>query len=505
VALVLFVPAGGATVRRGQADEAAWLFDPEQVTEIDLTSSALSRLDADPGKYVEASITLRHGGNVYGPYQVGLKLKGHATFRTLDGKAAFKIKFDYSVAGQRFGGLKGLTLNNMVQDPSMIAEATSALLAQAIGVPSARVGYAYVRVNGLEYGLYADVETVDSVMAQRWFASTRHIYEANYGGDVIPGRTGEFDVSEGSSSDRADLDALAAADAGGSEGWSKRIESVANLTELTRAWAEEHYMGQFDGYSFGVAPQQPNNYYLQSDEAGRFALITSGTDQTWVDRTPFGLYGKGVMMRHCVADATCRQLYIDALRRLAANPEVTALPARARQIRDAIAPWRARDPRREQSLGDGEVDASAKIAAVDERPAQLAAWLASPTFVDALTGAEAAPPPASAAAAPPTKVAVRPVIGKPATVPAALRAGKAATVVFKVARSDDGRPLLAGTMSCTPTIAGATIAHRERFKAGTVTLELTVPKAAKGKLLEMQLTIAYAGRTATRTSSFRIS
>ena len=100
---------------------------------------------------------------------VGLRLKGHTAFRTLDGKAAFKVKFGYAVSGQRFFGLKGLTLNNMVQDPSMIAEATTSLLVAATGAPAARVGYAYVRLNGADYGLYANVETIDAVMAHRWF------------------------------------------------------------------------------------------------------------------------------------------------------------------------------------------------------------------------------------------------------------------------------------------------------------------------------------------------
>ena len=166
-------------------DDPAWLYDPQQVTEIDLEASAaaLSQLAAVPGEYVEARVILRNGGSTYGPYLVGLKLKGHEAFRPLEGKAAFKIKFGYAVSGQSFHGLKGLTLNNMVQDPSMIAEATTSLLVAATGAPAARVGYAYVRLNGADYGLYANVENIDAVMARRWSTGTQHIYEANLGGE----------------------------------------------------------------------------------------------------------------------------------------------------------------------------------------------------------------------------------------------------------------------------------------------------------------------------------
>ncbi len=161
----------GPNTARGASTDPAWLYDPLQVTEIDLeaTPDALIQLAAAHDEYVPARITLRNGGTTYGPYQVGLRLKGHSAFRTLDGKAAFKVKFGFSVSGQKFFGLKALTLNNMVQDPSMLAESTTSLLLQAIGVPTARVGYAYVRLNGADYGLYADVETVDSVMVQRLF------------------------------------------------------------------------------------------------------------------------------------------------------------------------------------------------------------------------------------------------------------------------------------------------------------------------------------------------
>lgn len=47
-----------------------------------------------------------------------------------------------------------------------------------------------------------------------WFASTRHIYEANYTNDVIPDDAGKFNVSSGSSRDVSDLERLIAAASG---------------------------------------------------------------------------------------------------------------------------------------------------------------------------------------------------------------------------------------------------------------------------------------------------
>src|SRR6185369_7170650 len=117
-------------------------------------------LDVDPeSAYHDATFSLtRAGGQTYGPLAVGVRLKGGSFgFRTLTGKASFKVKFNFSVSGQRFQGLKKLTLNNMVQDDSMVHETLAYTAFRAMGVPAPRTGFAYLRVNGADYGVYLDV------------------------------------------------------------------------------------------------------------------------------------------------------------------------------------------------------------------------------------------------------------------------------------------------------------------------------------------------------------
>ena len=181
-AAAVSLPAQPAAQCARQGDAAAWLYDPLRVNAIDLSATppALDSLRSSPRSYVDAKLTLHEGARTFGPYAVGLKLKGQGSFRDLDGKAAFRIKVDYSVKSQELLGLKDLTLNNMVEDPSMLAEASSALMLEAVALPTPRVGYAYVRLNGADYGLYSDVETIDKVWAKRSFRSTQHIYEANW-------------------------------------------------------------------------------------------------------------------------------------------------------------------------------------------------------------------------------------------------------------------------------------------------------------------------------------
>ena len=100
-------------------------------------------------------------------------------------------------------------------------------------------------------------------------------------------------------------------------------------------------------------------------------------------------------------------------------------------------------------------------------------------------------------------VAVKPLIGAPATTPARAVAGKRFTVSFPVTRSDTGKPLASGTMTCDPSVNGKIIQHAESFGNGTARLSFVIPKTAKGKLLTVKLTIK-AGGSATKIATFRV-
>ena len=195
-------------------DQAAWLFDPGQVVDIDLSIPQASReaLADEPTEYQPATFSLTTDRAaptdrwrwVYGSRaDIG-------SFRPLTGKAAFKVKFAHSVAGQRFLGLKTLTLNNMVQDPSMLHEVFAYR-----GVSRGRRARAADRLRaraGRRRGVRAlpNVETLDDVCLPQWFDSTQHLYEGEYGADVPPGQAGAFEVDEGSEGDRTDLERLIA-------------------------------------------------------------------------------------------------------------------------------------------------------------------------------------------------------------------------------------------------------------------------------------------------------
>jgi len=320
-----------------------------------LPQSTIDAINANPtAEYYDATFSLtRSNGITYGPLAVGVRLKGGiGSFRTLAGKAAFKLKFNHSVSGQRFQGLKKLTLNNMIQDKSMIHETLAYAAFRAMGVPAPRTGYAFVRVNGQAYGVYVDVETLDDVALRNLFPSTQHLYEGEYTDDVAPGASGAFAVDEGSATDRHDLEALIAAV--NSDGpLSANVSALADLEEMTKQWAIERYIGHWDSYSgwddSAFGPYSPNNYFLHSDAAGRFSMLPWGTDQTW-STFPLAIGfddGQAIMFTRCLADPACARMYHDAVTQATSTIAGLDLDTLADDTAGMLRPWQEDDPRRE--------------------------------------------------------------------------------------------------------------------------------------------------------------
>lgn len=366
------------------ADEAEPFFDPSAVSEIDFTlpPASLQKLEEEPEteEYQHAEITVKVGGATHTLADVGFRLKGgHGSFRELSGKAAFKVKFAEFVKKQKLLGLKKLTLNNMVQDPSMVHETLTYGLFRGMGLPAPRTGYASVRINGTLYGTYLNLETYDDTMLPRFFPTTQHLYEADAAGvDVRPGEAGTFEVDEGSA-DISDLETLIEAVNKEEGDWSENVSPVADLEEMTRAWAVERYVAHWDGYAGTVAPFRPNNYYLHSDEAGVFATMPWGTDQTWElsREVEFDEPAGGLMFNKCMADASCWQLYLQNLSEVRCVVLDSDDAARAAKLEAMLAPYQEdEDEARRESSPEEIAEELEKVEAfATVRPGQVEDFL----------------------------------------------------------------------------------------------------------------------------------
>jgi hypothetical protein len=403
--LVLLLSVLGAVFAQSAAAyDAAEMYDPGEVVFIDLTLSAQAEtdLEAEPDEYVPGTFSLtrssdgtptgEEGAPVLPARPVEIRLKGSVggSFRDLTEKAAFKLKFKKTEA---FLGLRKMTLNNMVQDPSMVHETLAYAAFRATGVPASRTGFAYVRVNGQDFGVYLNLENLDEIGLARIFGSfdkkTQHLYEGERGDDVVSGSASNFEVDEGGDEpdEIGDLEALIeAVNADGGTPLSERVAPHAELIEMGRMWGVEKYIEHWDGYAGHTEPGQerPNNYYLYSDPTGRFQMLPWGTDQTWQPtaaipgrKVTFDGPG-GVFFNKCLQDKECFRAYWAGLN-LATHTIPGLDPAAlAEETADLLAPWQAEERasgRPEFDEGEVEDGIEETLDFIAGRQAEALAWL----------------------------------------------------------------------------------------------------------------------------------
>ncbi len=377
------------------ADEAEALYDPATVwvIEVDLPQASEEALEADPeGAYQPATMTFKRtdgtpGGVVetLAPEEVEMRLKGSASFKPLSGKAAFKIKFSKEgVKTGPFLGLRKMTLNNMVEDPSMTHETLSYALHRALGVPASRTGFAYLRLNGEDFGVYMNVENYDKVAMAKKLGTfndkVQHVYEGENGADLKPELVGAFEVDEGPD-DISDLEALVAAvNETDPEPWSALVSPHADLAEMTRMWAAEKYSGQFDGYAGGPGPDHPNNYFLATGPDTLFRMLPWGQDETWKEDNHLPFEGPaGLMFEKCLADSGCEAIYGEALEDVQVAVPTLKLDQLAVCTAEMLAPWQQIEEEESERFeyDAGQIaDAVAETRAfIADRPEELADFL----------------------------------------------------------------------------------------------------------------------------------
>ena len=270
----------------------------------------------------------------------------------------------------------------MAQDPSRVREMLAYSMFRAAGVPSARAGYTFVRLNGEDYGLYSNVEAYDDVSLGKLFGGkVKHLYEGSYdagfGSDVLPGHESAFEVDEGNEVDRTDLSALIAA-AGQDGSFTENVAPFADLYEMTRMWAVENYIDHWDSYSVSAGnPLLPNNYYLHNGADGVFRMLPSGTDQTFGTGRTIGA-GDARLMAQCRADGACKALFdaqLAAVRDVAVSTDWEGMIARTTEL---LAPYIVRDVRSGISPDEVTAHVQAVRAFLDRRPADIDAYFNPP-------------------------------------------------------------------------------------------------------------------------------
>ncbi len=299
--------------------------------EIQISAEGLQSLRAEPREYVRAIV--RTGGRSY--TNVGVHIKGVATFRPVDGQPSLTLNFSKFDKAQRFHGLRKIHLNNGKEDPTFLCESLSADMFAAAGLPVARVVHARPRLNGRDLGVYVAIEGFTPEFLERYFADTRgNLYDSGFRLDIDD----PLERLQGKKPDHwKDLRRLAAA--AETTNLKERWAQLAHLLEtnnFSKYLAMQTLTANWDGYAF-----YKNNYRIYHDPVSdRLHFMPHGMDQTFA-RATFALMPprwEGMVARAFVETREGRALYQQQLARLFTNTWSTA--TLVRRVDELAAPLR---------------------------------------------------------------------------------------------------------------------------------------------------------------------
>ena len=233
----------------------------------------LSRPFADIYDWFPGTVTIDGEAHT----EVGVRKKGFVGSQS-DTKPSLKLRFDKYVDGQTLGGIiERMTLNNSIQDPSMLNTCLSYRVFAATGSPSPRCNFATISVNGKNLGLYVHVEEIKPPFLARHFASPDgNLYEGTVS-DFTPDFRGTFEKKTNEdAADWSDIDAVVAALQDPSDAGLVALAKALDLDRFLSFWATEVLVGHWDGYA-----GDRNNYHFYREPDGPFVFIPWGVDDTF--------------------------------------------------------------------------------------------------------------------------------------------------------------------------------------------------------------------------------
>ena len=376
------------------AEYAGLLFDTSVVHTIDIRipdeewQGLLSDASASVKEYVDCALVI-DGERVD---NVSIRSKGHSSLSRSrsTGKYSFKVEFDHTVEGGSYHGLDKLSLNNLVADSSCMHDYIVYRLMGDFGVASPLCSYAFVTVNGEDFGLYLAVEAVEDGFLRRNFGEEHGaLYKPDTNGGGSRGFSGNSDVKLKYIDDDPDsypnifgtaktdvsraekyrlIEALRRLNAG------EDLETAVDIERVIRYFVVHSFVYNWDSYTGSSI----HNYYLYEQD-GLLSMIP------WDYNEAFGSGGAGVnhpidtpvtsgtvedrpMLAWIFSDPAYTELYHERFAEfLAIFCDSSRAADEIAYVKQLIGPYVQRDPRSFYSFEAFEAGADSLAAYFDLR------------------------------------------------------------------------------------------------------------------------------------------
>jgi spore coat protein H len=275
---------------------------------IDIAQPEIDKLRRDHRTYVHAKVTV--ADQTFG--DCGVRLKGEGSFRPIDDKPSFALKFDEFERGQRYCGLDKIMLNNASQDRSYLSEYLCTSLYRDAGVPAARVTFARVTLNGRELGFYVLIEAMNKTFLKQHFKNPNGQLYEGYARDVDK----ELEQDSGPPGDQSDVRAFVTAAGLPPDRRLPELRKVLDVERFLSFLAVGMLIAQHDSYALNH-----NNYRLYRDpDSGVFVMIAHGIDGSFTQNTmPIVPPPKYILTKALLETPESRQLYRERVATLFTN------------------------------------------------------------------------------------------------------------------------------------------------------------------------------------------
>lgn len=176
------------------------LFDNTKVHTIDIVIDDWEELiaNAESEEYYDATLVI--DGETF--KNTAIRGKGNTSLSMVSSmdseRYSFKVEFDHYDDALSYHGLDKLSLNNLIQDATMMKDYLAYTLMKEAGAAAPLCSFVYITVNGEDWGLYLAVEGIEESFLERNFgADYGELYKpdsTNMGGGRENGR--EFNMED---------------------------------------------------------------------------------------------------------------------------------------------------------------------------------------------------------------------------------------------------------------------------------------------------------------------
>ena len=255
------------------------IFDTSKVHTIDIvmddTESFFKR--AEKEEYTLCTVII-DGEKVS---DTGIRAKGNTSLSQVrsygNNRYSFKLEFDRFDSSKTYHGLDKLCLNNIIQDNTYMKDYLTYTMMNYSGVCAPLCSYAYITINGEDFGLFLAVESVEDSFLQRNYNSSGNLYKpdsADMGGGKGNGRDFDMEAFEEKMSDDSGND--------------KSIEKTTDISGNNKN-AEKPSEAAQDNQNNENTPEQFNSQFQKPENMPDDFTPPDGNGQ---NMTPPGGFGE---------------------------------------------------------------------------------------------------------------------------------------------------------------------------------------------------------------------